>query len=296
MPIINSPLRYPGGKSALTDFLTKTISNNRLTGGTYVEPFCGGAGAAINLLLSGHVSRIILNDIDPVIYAFWHSILYSTDKFINLVDKTPVTIDEWHNQKSILENSQNNLVNLGFAAFFLNRCNRSGILRANPIGGLHQTGKWKINARFNKNALIKRINAIVDKKEQIQIKNKDVLSFLREDVFPLQEAVFVYLDPPYFKQGPGLYLNALSPDGHKKLAAILEKEKVHVWLTTYDNVAAIKEMYPHSSITNFSLNYSAHLHKKGEELLITPPHTKLPAEAIQPYYGLKIFSSCLAAQ
>lgn len=261
-----------------------------------MEPFCGGAGAAVNLLLSGHVGRIILNDIDPIIYAFWYSILYSTEKFIELVDKTPVTLDEWYNQRSIIENKENNLLDLGFAAFFLNRCNRSGILRANPIGGLNQTGKWKINARFNKCGLVNRIKTIAGRKKQIQIKNKDVLSFLLEDVFPLQEKTFVYLDPPYYNQGPGLYLNALSPNGHKTLATILENENFHAWLTTYDNVIEIKEMYPRSYITNFSLNYSAHLHKKGEELLITPPHTKLPSEVIRPYYGLQFFSNPLAVQ
>jgi DNA adenine methylase len=276
MKIITSPLRYPGGKSSLTGFLAATLQCNGLAGGTYIEPFCGGAGVAINLLLSGYVNNIIINDIDPFIYAFWHSALHETEAFISLIDKTPVTIDEWHRQKIISKTPNIPTLQLGFATFYLNRCNRSGILGANPIGGLQQTGEWKIDARYNKVALITRIEKIAEKRNSIRIENKDILSFLTDVIQSLADRSFIYLDPPYIKQGPALYLNALSVDGHTALAKLLVNECRHVWLLTYDSTEKAKSLYADVVVHPFALNYSAHRHKKGEELLIHPPHTIIP--------------------
>lgn len=276
MKIAASPLRYPGGKSSLTGFLSATLQSNGLIGSTYIEPFCGGAGAAINLLLSGHVSDVIINDIDPLIYAFWYSALNDTEALIDLIEKTPVTIDEWHRQKAISKNPDTPILQLGFATFYLNRCNRSGILGANPIGGLQQTGEWKIDARYNKIALISRIEKIAEKRDSIRIENKDILAFLADIVQPLANRSFIYLDPPYIEQGPALYLNALNEDGHAALAKLLVSESRHVWLLTYDSTEKVKALYADVIVRPFALNYSAHRHKKGEELLIHPPQTIIP--------------------
>jgi DNA adenine methylase len=75
MPEVASPLRYPGGKAVLVKFLAEVIVNNRLQDGIYAEPYAGGAGAALSLLFSEHVHRIVLNDADPCVYAFWDTIL-----------------------------------------------------------------------------------------------------------------------------------------------------------------------------------------------------------------------------
>lgn len=260
----------------MTGFLSATLQSNGLIGGTYVEPFCGGAGAAINLLLSGHVSDIIINDIDPLIYAFWHSVLNDTEALIDFIERTPVTIDEWHRQKAISKNPDTPILQLGFATFYLNRCNRSGILGANPIGGLQQTGEWKIDARYNKVALISRIEKIAEKRDFIRVENKDILTFLADIVQPLENKSFIYLDPPYIEQGPALYLNALNEDGHAALAKLLVGESRHVWLLTYDSTEKVKTLYADVIVRPFALNYSAHRHKKGEELLIHPPQTIIP--------------------
>lgn len=278
MKIAASPLRYPGGKSSLTGFLAATLQSNGLAGGTYIEPFCGGAGAAINLLLSRYVSKIIINDLNPLIYAFWHSVLNDTEALIGLIKNTPVTIDEWHRQRFISKDSDTPTLQLGFATFYLNRCNRSGILGANPIGGLSQTGDWKIDARYNKAPLIARIETIAEKRDSIRLENMDILSFLTDIVQPLENKSFIYLDPPYIEQGPSLYLNALNEEGHAALAKLLVNEFRHVWLLTYDNTEKAKALYANVTVRPFALNYSAHRHKKGEELLIHPPHTIIPLD------------------
>src|SRR5690606_38605537 len=107
-------------------------------------------GLAIKLLTSGFVARISINDIDRSIYAFWISALFDTDKFCRLIEKTPINIDEWYQQREIWEEGDaDDALSLGFSAFFLNRTNRSGIIEgAGPIGGYAQKGNWKIDVRL----------------------------------------------------------------------------------------------------------------------------------------------------
>ena len=59
-----SPLRYPGGKSALSSFLADVLCLNDLNGGIYYEPFAGGASIGIMLMVEGLVQRIFINDED----------------------------------------------------------------------------------------------------------------------------------------------------------------------------------------------------------------------------------------
>jgi DNA adenine methylase len=133
-----SPLRYPGGKSKLTAYVLETMKLNGLEGAVYVEPFAGGCSIAWYLLLNGHARKVYINDLDPAIHAFWYCVLYKTDELCELIRTTSVTMDEWHKQREIYRKSTNDYLPLGFATFFLNRTNRSGIIKAGVIGGLEQ--------------------------------------------------------------------------------------------------------------------------------------------------------------
>ena len=204
-----TPLRYPGGKTAYAGLLSEVIRLNHLKDVTLVEPYAGGAGASIKLLLEGKVSQLILNDLNPAIYAFWWSVLNRSDELVKRINKTPVTIDEWKKQRAISRrNDVSKPISLGFSTLYLNRCNRSGILSANPIGGINQDGDYKIDARFNKEGLIAKIEAISKYSSLIEIRNSSCEKLLagfkrRNDTSNL----LVYLDPPYFQKGPSLYLN-----------------------------------------------------------------------------------------
>ncbi|TOD09223.1 DNA adenine methylase, partial [Vibrio parahaemolyticus] len=166
-----SPLRYPGGKSKLTAYVVETLKLNELEGGTYVEPFAGGCAIAWYLLLEGHVENVWINDLDPAIHAFWYSVLNRTDDLCQLIENTDVTIEEWHIQKSIYANDRTNSLELGFATFFLNRTNRSGIIKAGVIGGLEQNGNYLLDCRFNKERLIEQIRAIAACRDNIILTN-----------------------------------------------------------------------------------------------------------------------------
>lgn len=261
-----SPLRYPGGKTFLFPFFDSVMKDNGLEKITYVEPFAGGAGAALALLLSGKVDRIVINDLDMAIYAFWRSAIFHSAKFIKKIKSTPVTISEWKRQKAIYSDQKASQFDLGFATFFLNRTNTSGILDGGPIGGLKQNGKYKIDVRFTKDTLIERIRQVALNKDRISVFKKDGLQLIGE--YLNKKNAFIYLDPPYFEKGSTLYLNHYKKEDHEALAKKLNQNPDAFWLLTYDNKKEIKTLYPDRRIVNFTLNYNAYESRKGREVMI----------------------------
>lgn len=284
MATTHSPLRYPGGKSSLAPFLRQFVEDNSLLGGIYAEPFAGGAGAALTLLFSEIVSHILINDADKGVYAFWKLITEQPDFLIRKINTTPVDLHTWRECKEIIENNDiEDITQTGFAFFFLNRCNHSGIISANPIGGIHQTGKWKIDARFNKKLLVEKISRIEKYAARITVSNMDAIAFI--EYACTKNNVCLFIDPPYYKMGKNLYMNYYLSQDHKKLA---EKLKLCTapWIMTYDKVEEISNLYDWCYLADFSLNYFAQRYRKGEELLIAPKFVRLPTY-LYPQYGLK---------
>jgi len=261
-----SPLRYPGGKTILFHFFDNVLKENGLKNITYIEPFAGGAGAAIALLFLEKVERIVINDLDKAIYSFWKSAIFNSEKFIDKIYSVKVSIEEWKKQKLIYNNPRASLFERGFATFFLNRTNISGILNAGPIGGIGQKGKWKIDARFNKNKLGERIHQLSKYKNRISVYNKDGLELINK--FLNRKNTFTYLDPPYYEKGSTLYLNHYNKNDHKMLADKLNQNANAFWLLTYDNKEEIKSLYPNRKIVNFSLHYNAYKSRIGKEVMI----------------------------
>lgn len=262
-----SPLRYPGGKSSLTAFLKKVIDSNFDGPVRYVEPFAGGAGAAIALLLQGAASRIVVNDLDPAIWALWHSVVNDSARFQRLVRETPVSLDEWRRQRDVYQaGDATDTLTLGFAAFFLNRTNRSGVMNAGVIGGQAQTGTYRIDARFNKPSLLHMMQQIAARKEFIEVRNDDGLDIIRE--YALEDQTLLYADPPYFDKGSFLYMNSFTPQQHQELAAVLNASTGGKWVLTYDNVKEIRTLYTDRRNQIFSLHYSAHKSGKMNELIV----------------------------
>lgn len=280
MGFTQSPLRYPGGKSNLSKLLAEFIELNGLLDGIYVEPYAGGAGAGLQLLFSERVKRLILNDADKRIYLFWQSILSNTDSFLKLISDTPISIIEWHRRKQILENPHSySELEIAFSAFYLNRCNRSGILNAGPIGGQLQTGKWHIDARFNKRKLIKRIEKIAMFNSRISVYNLDAIQFIVHHVLPLaspQNRLLVYLDPPFYSKGDQLYLNYYKEEDHATLAVFINAQLGFKWIISYDNVPQIRQLYSERVIDKYSLYYSAHSTRVATELIIYCPNCVHP--------------------
>lgn len=260
-----SPLRYPGGKSKIAPLIEQIIINNELKGCTFVEPFAGGAGVALDLLFAGLVDHIILNDSDIAIFSFWKAILEETDRFVKDIYEIPLMIEEWEHQKEILKTTKEPCYELGFAAFYLNRTNRSGILNAGVIGGKNQDGKWKMDARFNRENLAKKIIEISKRKNDITIFGLDIKEFINH--IPKENA-FVYLDPPYFEKGKELYSNFFAHEDHKTLEKLIRENINAKWLLTYDNNFEIKSIYKKYDIKPFEINYSVSKQRTANEIMI----------------------------
>lgn len=275
-----TPLRYPGGKSIMTPFFIDLIRVNGLQGVSYAEPYAGGAGTAINLLLDGQVRRIYINDANIAIFSFWKYAINESERFIDKIEKTCIDLQNWQYYHNFIKNTQQPSFELGFAAFFLSRTNRSGILTAGPIGGKSQEKQekatYKIDCRFNKQDLISRIHRISMYKENIVVSNDDAIDFLKS--LPADNNNLVYLDPPYFKQGKSLYLNYYSADDHRVLSDYLYNTVNFRWLLSYDNVYEIREFYKHFDLYEFQLNYTAQSVKKGSELLTHSKNLIMPEE------------------
>ena len=241
-----SPLRYPGGKASLASFLEDVIDLNDLRGCQYFEPYAGGAGAALTLLEHKVVKEININDADPRVFAFWKAVLNDTNRFVDKVLSVPLNMEEWHRQRAVCSSPRaNSTFDLGFSAFYMNRCNRSGVMNgAGPIGGLQQAGKWKLNARFNRENLAYRIEQLGVKRNQINLFRMDAIKFLKSSL-PSGNArrnVFVYLDPPYVNKGQRLYLNSYATRDHSDISHYLSKQRILPWLMSYDDTALIREL------------------------------------------------------
>ncbi|MBI9056052.1 MAG: DNA adenine methylase [Bacteroidales bacterium] len=261
-----SPLRYPGGKAGLSKYLSVLLEVNSIHQCRYVEPFAGGAGAALNLLINEDVDSIVINDLDKHIYYFWYSIINNSEDFIERVEAVNLSVEEWVKQKQIFTDPNASIFEKGFATFFLNRTNRSGILNGGPIGGMEQRSEWKIDARFNREGLTERIHKIGLYKNRIHLENKNAFELLSN--IDLKNNYFIYLDPPYVNKAKDLYLNHFTKDDHILLASFLNSSKHLKWVLSYDNDEFIKKLYKNRVCKEFNINYSADKVRKGKEIII----------------------------
>ena len=284
-----SPLRYPGGKAKLARFMEFIIKERGYIGGTYIEPFAGGAGIAVELLLRDVVSRIVINDYDKGIWSFWKAILTETERFISEIRTVPLTINEWEKQRDICLNyNKKYSFELGFATFYMNRTNRSGIIKGGVIGGLQQTGKWKIDTRFNRESLISRIESIAFRKKDIRLYNQDITTFIEHYVPFYSEKAMIYFDPPYFKKGKQLYMNFFEFEDHKRIERVIRNSVECDWIVTYDDASEIREIYASYPVMLYDLNYSVSKKCKTSELMIFKSNIPIPRNKLLEQNGIDI--------
>lgn len=275
----NSPLRYPGGKTCLYDLTAHILRLNKLERGHYAEPYAGGAGLALTLLFEAHVSDIHLNDVDRSVWAFWDSVLNRSDELVELICSTPIDMPQWHYQRSVYLNPQDfDDLALGFSMFFLNRTNRSGIVKgAGVIGGQDQQGTYKIDCRFNRAELVRRVRRIAKYKSRIHLHRLDALDFMNLMDERLPGRSLFCIDPPYFNKGSSLYTSFYNPDDHAAVSqAVLGLERP--WMLTYDNTPEISQLYKARRQFSFDVNYSVQTKRVGTELLVASKGLVMPSE------------------
>lgn len=277
-----SPLRYPGGKAPFAPYIAKVMETNGVSGGHYLEPYAGGAGVALELLFHGHASHIHINDADPAVSSFWISVTRHSGALLKLLESTPITMGEWFKWRSILrDDCEASLIEKGFATLFMNRTNRSGILKAGVIGGKNQDGDYKLDARFKKDVVAARIREIAKRADDITVYCEDSLTLLNRCSEFLPTKSLIYLDPPYYVKGKGLYRNFYEHNDHVAIAkAIQEKTFKWPWVVSYDNAEEICAMYQLSKSLSYGLNYTAQRRYVGNEVMFFSQNLAVPDEII----------------
>lgn len=269
-----SPLRYPGGKSLLSTYVSGVLEENLLAGCTFYEPYAGGASVSLDLLRMGFIDKAILIERDPLVYAFWHSVFNDTENLCAAIEACPVTLETWHQlqpARAVNDPSKSafSLLQLGFAGLFFNRTNFSGIIGAGPIGGQGQLSEYKINCRFNKTALVRQIRAAAHLSPRISVRFGDALTFLRKNAAKISAGFsFVYIDPPYYMQGRKLYRHHYTDSDHETLAKYITAQG-YPWLVSYDDHPRIRELYASKQMQPIYLDYKVKSSRTAQELVIS---------------------------
>jgi DNA adenine methylase len=276
-----TPLRYPGGKQRLSPFIAEVLECNGLLGAHYAEPYAGGAGVATDLLLNGAVSHVHLNDSSRCIFAFWHTLLHDPEYLCRRIATASLTIQDWQRHREVVRHpEEHDLVEVGFSTFYLNRCNRSGVLTAGVIGGLAQSGRWRMDARFSRNELIRRVEAIAALRDHISATNLDAEDFLSghgSDHLPGE--TFVYCDPPYYERAQRLYLDSYDRSDHARLAGFIQAGLPWKWAVSYDAHEDIFDLYRGRQHFAYDLQYSATRVCKGREVFIFADAVTVPRQS-----------------
>ncbi|MGD0256230.1 MAG: DNA adenine methylase [Acidimicrobiales bacterium] len=270
-----SPLRYPGGKRKLANFLTLVFRTNGLLDGNYVEVYAGGGAVALALLYGDYAQRIYLNDLDRGVYAFWMACRDHTDELCRLVNDAPLTVEEWDRQRMVQVAINAEPLELAFSTLYLNRVNRSGVLTGGIIGGRQQTGKWKMGARYNRRDLVRRIERIGRWRSRIEVYNLDGAVFLRDVAPHVGAKTLVYLDPPYYSKGQDLYRNVYEPRDHAKIAKLVRKLPMP-WMVSYDDQPEVRALYRGRRLVTYDIAYGASVRYKGREVVFFSDGLEIP--------------------
>ena len=277
MPETINPLRYPGAKRLLVNYIDALLEANHLYGCTFFEPYAGSAVVGLELLQQGHIDHLLLCEKDILLYAFWECVFNDTENLISKIENTVISIETWQRElpyREMTSLTQAELLELGFAGLFFNRTNFSGILKANPIGGIQQTSQYGIDCRFNKEKIIEIIRQLSAHRENVNVYCDDALHFMasQNNRF-LRESCFAYFDPPYYEKGSRIYRHYYTNQGHIDLAKYVRGVHNLDWIISYDDAPFICGLYSDSGARYqpFFLDYTcaSKVRTQGQELLIS---------------------------
>lgn len=268
-----SPLRYPGGKATIAQHLGDVYlaQDGHMPIEIWIEPFAGGAGAALDLLTRDVVDEAWLIDAHPALAAFWGTVIDDGERLAAVVAATVPTMQLWEQSREVLEAGDVGTFDLAYAAFVINRCSRSGIVapRSGPMGGRHQTGRYTIASRFNGPPLADRILHVHSLRSRLRVHHGDGIGYIEQlNDSGIVDEVVLFVDPPYIREGNRLYANGLDPAAHQRLSAALHATEAR-WLLTYDNHCDVQDvLYPDHRVVPFNIRNTANRARLATELAV----------------------------
>jgi DNA adenine methylase len=289
-----SPLRYPGGKGKIANFIKLLFLHNGLVGHDYLELYAGGAAVALGLLYEEYASHVHINDLNRGVFNFWKVVLEQPDALCRRIAATRVTMAEWTRQRAVQQARKPDPVDLAFSTFFLNRTNRSGIIDGGVIGGQDQDGAWPLDARYNKQELIRRIEKIGRFRNRITLTGIDAAQYLQRRLPSLRDETFAYLDPPYYEKGADLYEDSYRHEDHAKIAGLMRHVR-HPWLVSYDAAPELATLYKGFKRLAYGLSYSAGLRYRGSEIMFFGPDVSRPRGVLPANVHMKVVLRQLSA-
>lgn len=238
--IVTSPLRYPGSKQKFCTTLQKIMQSNGIKPDLFIEPFAGGASVSLYMLQHNYVNRIALIEKDPLVASFWHTVFFEPEWLIKEIKKLKVSLDEWHHFKKYKPKVKRTQA---LKCLFLNRTNFSGILKAGPIGGQKQISQYKIDCRFNKKAIIEKIEILSSYRDRVLfIDESDYQTSLKNRQQYINKDTFIYFDPPYVNKAKDLYNFYFKEKDHLALKQLIENLNSK-WLLSYDYEPPLSDLY-----------------------------------------------------
>lgn len=287
-----NPLRYPGAKRSLANYIDNLIQANNLQGCRFYEPYAGSAAVGLELLQRRIIDTLVLCEKDVLIYAMWSCVFNQTNALCARIRNTPITIETWVEMEPYREATgveEYPLLDLGFAGLFFNRTNFSGILKANPIGGINQSSQYTIDCRFNKEKIISIIQRLGAYRDHVEVHLGDALEFMHQQQHHfLQAHCFAYFDPPYYDKGSKIYRHYYRNQDHINLCNYVSQVHYLDWIISYDDAPFICALYGETGAQYrpFFLDYScaSKVRTQGQELLISnlplPPFPVANVEAL----------------
>lgn len=280
---LKSPFRYPGGKAKIskpilnkikekTGFQTIFSDSNMED---FVDVFAGGGSVSLSVLNEyDKIKSLHMNDSDDWVYSFWYSMIdrKEGDRLKQYIKKYQnPSIKDFYNLRKSMTRKGLSIGYKGFLGLFFNRTTFSGIFTSGPIGGKEQKSDYKINCRYNSLNLLKRINHIQNHFNNInvEITKLDFREIIKK--WSNNEKAFLYLDPPYMKQGHQLYNQFMNDLDYIEMANLLKNSRCH-WMISHDDYKPFVDLFQGwtniSSIKGVPYTINSIAENRKTELLI----------------------------
>ncbi|GAA3669804.1 DNA adenine methylase [Yimella lutea] len=288
-----SPLRYPGGKVRMAPFLAGAFAAqwSVMDIEIFLEPFAGGLGAGLKLLEQDAVDELWFAEKHPALAAFWQAVIEQPDELIAAIRSTTPTLETFYAARELVGSPIGaDRLDLARSALVLNRCSRSGIIASNvgPIGGKTQKGRWTVASRWNADGLVDRITRIAAVSDRMRYLGTDAIGCIADlNGSGIEDEVFLFVDPPYVREGNRLYANGFAADDHQALADALNDCPAH-WMLTYDDEPLVADsLYPDRRIVEFEIPHTANRARIDTEYLVLSDGVMVP-ESFEPVPGSRV--------